>query len=254
MGTSFRTVAGMVQIAKSASTASSAPVRVSRQDDAGPVRGLADLGDDAPVPDEGAHALLERPGDGVHAPGRLHQRRVGVEELAVVELVFPEIGLEQLAEVQGVVHLPGLDARVDAFAPVSAAAGSLVEMIRVQVAEATEHGEDALLVLARERAVQGVAVHRLGEQLGDVPAQIGRDPAARNGLAAETLPVVEQGRAVVVGEDLQIDPELLAVAEGSSGGGRGCGPAPCSRTGDPRRRSPPVAGRRSPPARPRRGR
>ena len=60
---------------------------------------------------------------------------------------------------------------------------------------------------------RGVAVHRLGQQLGDVSAQIGHDPAARNGLAAETVPVVEQGRAVVVGEDLQIDPELLAVAE-----------------------------------------
>ena len=130
-----------------------------------------------------------------------------------MELVSPEIGLEQVAEIQGVVHLPGLEPRVDAFAPVAAAVGALVEMIRIQAAVPAEHGEDALLVLAGELAVQGVAVHRLGQQLGDVPAQIGHDPAARNGLAAETVPVVEQGRAVVVGEDLQIDPELLAVAE-----------------------------------------
>ena len=86
-------------------------------------------------------------------------------------------------------------------------------MIRVQAAVPAEHGEDALLVLARELAVQGVGVHRLGEQLGDVPAGVGHDPAARDGLAVETVLVVEEGRAVVVGEDLQLDPELLAVAE-----------------------------------------
>ena len=130
-----------------------------------------------------------------------------------MELVPPEVGPEQLAEVQGVVQLPGLEALVDRLAPVAAAVGALVEVIRVQPAVGAEHGEDALLVVARERAVQGAALHRLGEQLGDVPTLIGHDPAARNGLAAETVPVVEQGRAVVVGEDLQIDPELLAVAE-----------------------------------------
>ena len=130
-----------------------------------------------------------------------------------MELVLPEVGLEQLAEIQGVVHVPGLETRVDSFSPVAAAVGALVEMIGVQAAVPAEHGEDALLVLARELAVESVGVHRLGEQLGDVPAGVGHDPAARDGLAVETVPVVEEGRAVVVGEDLQLDPEFLAVAE-----------------------------------------
>ena len=167
-----------------------------------------------PFSREPPHALLESLDDGVHAAHGLEQRRVLVEGVAVVELVAPEFRPEQLAEVQGVVHFPGLHALVDALAPVAAARGPLVETVRLlQVAVTDQHFEDALLVLARELAVEGIAAHRLGEQLGDVAAHVGPDLAPRHGLAAEPLPVVEQGRAVVVGEDLQLDAELLAVAE-----------------------------------------
>ena len=130
-----------------------------------------------------------------------------------MELVLPEVRLEEFAQVQGGVRLPCLEARVNLLAAIAAAVRALVEPVRIEAAVFDQHGQDALLVLSRQLAVQGAGVHRLGEQFGDVAAGVGHDPAGRHGLAVEALPVVEEGRAVVVGEDLQLDAELLAVAE-----------------------------------------
>jgi len=61
---------------------------------------------------------------------------------------------------------------MDLFALVAAPVGALVDVVRVQAAEPDEHVDDALPVLARQLAVQGALVDRLGEQFGDIAAGV----------------------------------------------------------------------------------
>ena len=78
----------------------------------------------------------------------------------------------------------------------------IAEMVLLpESAEAHEHGEHSLLVLDAQHVVEGVAVHRLGEQLGDVSAHIRHDPPGRHRSAAAlaTAPMDWRKRRFVMG-------------------------------------------------------
>ena len=183
-------------------------------DDAHAVRRVADDLDGAVVADDPPQARLERLGNGVHAAHGLKERWILVEELAEVELVLPELRAQQLAEVQRIIDVAATEETgVDLLTLVPAAARAGVEIVGVQAAELDQHGEQPLLVVGGQLVVQCVAVDGLGQQLGDVAALIGHHPPSHHGLAAKSLGVVEEGAAVVVGEHLQLDAELLAIAQ-----------------------------------------
>ena len=109
---------------------------------------------DAAVADERPDARFESLDDGVHAADGLEQRGVRVEKVAVVELIVPEVRLEEFAQVQRGVHVPGLEALMDLLAAVAASVRALVEPVGIQAAVPDQHFQDSLLVLARQFAVQ----------------------------------------------------------------------------------------------------
>ena len=91
--------------------------------------------------------------------------------------------------------------------------GTDVEIVRIQAAVLDQHGQQSLFVVGGQLVVEDVAVDGLGKQLGDVAALVAHHLPTHHRPAPETLGVVEEGGAVVVGEDLELYAEFLAVAE-----------------------------------------
>ncbi len=85
--------------------------------------------------------------------------------------------------------------------------------ILLQRAELTHERQQLLLVVGAHRLLERALVDRLGQQLGQVAADIVAHLAHPHRLAAERRLVVQQGVAVVVDDHLQRDAELLAIAE-----------------------------------------
>ena len=158
--------------------------------------------------------LLEGIDNGVHPADRLQQGRVLIEELAEVELVFPEVRAEQLTEIERIVYFARRQAGMDVLALIPATARAHVEIVcGVQVAIAPEQVEETFFVLSCQRVVQGVPVDRLGQQFGQITARIRHYLPRHYGTALKMLQVVEKGRPVIVGKDFEINAEFLAVAE-----------------------------------------
>ena len=99
------------------------------------------------------------------------------------------------------------------LALVTGTAGIDVHVIILQVAEVLEHAQQALLILRRQLLVEGIAIHRLGKQLGNISALIGMKLAGDHGLVAKTPRRLEERRTVVVGEDFEVHFERFAIIE-----------------------------------------
>ena len=111
-----------------------------------------------------------------------------MEEVVEVELVLPEIRFQKFTEVQGVICFAAVQPRMHPLAARASTRGSLVEIVRVQIAVAPEHVQDALLFIRSWHAVQRRLVDSLGKQLRDMATGVRHALATRHGATAEEVP------------------------------------------------------------------
>ena len=83
----------------------------------------------------------------------------------------------------------------------------------VQRAPRFERLQQDLLVFRRDRFIEPALRGRLGEQLGDLPLEIGFDVANALRLAAERARGMQQRIVIELDERLERDVEALAVIE-----------------------------------------
>src|SRR5690625_3199429 len=169
---------------------------------------LTDFGDFGAVADQVTDLAFEACGNPVHPAHGLEHREGLVAPFAAK--CAPGFALQEVLERLRGARNTGPVAGTHVFV-VTPAAATRVLVVAVECTPRAQGLEQALPVFAGEFLVERTLTGGLGQQLGGVTHEVGRDRHAGNGFAVVVAGAVNQGVAVVVDENLQVHSEPAAV-------------------------------------------
>ena len=148
--------------------------------------------------------------DLIHAADRLHHHGRLVPGLVPIHDNLPQVRLEQLGKLPGVLQLRRYGV---VGAHQASTLGALVGVDMVEVAEGAQEVDDALGFFFRDHIIQTTGADAFGGELREKATRVRHVLAISHGLAAKRRIVLYPGVAVLVDERRQRHSQLPAIVE-----------------------------------------